>query len=673
MTMLKTLLTMTVLGSLMGLMVLLLGWITRRWRLHRAVQVWLWALVALRLVCPFGLNASFGLSHAPTRIYDGLLGAQTVTLPENAGAQQVMQQDTLQASLSGGGLQNGVGQPATAPELVHSTPQAVTIRPYVAPEKSNLLLWIWGMVTVAFGLWGIMSYVLFRRRLRRCRWLDVRLEESERVAVPCVVGVFHPRVYLPAGLTPEQQHHTVTHERCHIRRGDHIWKIVAYGILALHWFNPLVWLFYFKFQRDVEMACDELVLRKLGNGARTDYSQTLLDLAKPRPGGLTTPIAFSENSIKSRLLQILKGGTPRSAVTIPAAAVCIALTLLLGVGATEEHRVLTCNADGTVSVTLPGVELFVDGQGVADDDSFMIYTRNALGQIEACFWPAGSKGYVSQSNQYGQEYGYYVGDRVYRYIYDEAGRLVECYKPLGLESYSERYIYEYDALGRLVRVKMTGLSMLNQGVKTVCPGSYIVTGTGNYTEEYAYDQENRLVSYRVLAEGEIFQELVYEYNEEARKMTTYENSDYNTLSPQCLVTTYDENWNVQSITLLPVGADIHDDEEVMLRVTYDYDDAGRLIRECEQEINMFRRDGGDKERHYTYDQEGNLISIMVCDDEDGWSHGIKWHIGPVDVSVETALQLLKDGPFTLPAGSIIGYDATIDPRYRVIPQPGFKP
>lgn len=671
MTILKTLLTMTVLGSLMGLVVLLLGWITRRWRLHRAVQVWLWALVALRLVCPFGLSASFGLSHAAISVYDGLLGARTVTLPEKTGGQQFLQQDTNQASPSSGGQQNAAGRPTTAPGLAHGTPQTVTIRPYVAPARSNLLLWIWGMVTAAFGLWGMISYVLFRRRLRQCKWLDVRLEESERVAVPCVVGVFHPRVYLPAGLTPEQQRHTVTHERCHIRRGDHIWKILAYGILALHWFNPLVWLFYFKFQRDVEMACDELVLRKLGNDARTDYSQTLLDLARHRPGGLTTPIAFSENSIKSRLLRILKGSAPRPGVSILAAAVCAALTLLLGVGAAEQQTVLNGNEDGTVSVTLPGLEIFVDENGIPNDNGIWVYARNDLGQIVACDWPAGSKGYVSSHNQYNQEYSYYVGERVYRYVYDEAGRLAECYKPLGLESASERYVYEYDELGRLVRVKMTGLSLLDRGVKTIS-GTFLLPETGSCTEEYAYDQQNRLVRYRVLTGGKVFQEMVYEYDEQARTMTTYEYTEGKTLFSHCRITTYDDNWNVQSDTLLPVGADVDDDDAVLLRTTYYYDSAGRLIREYEQEVNVFRYDGGDREKCYTYDQEGNLTAIMVYDGDGECRYGLKWHAGSVDVSVEMALQLLKDGPYVLPAGSTIGHDATIDPRYRVIPQPGFR-
>ncbi len=670
MTSLQTLLTMSIQGSLMGLMVLLLRWLTRGWRLHRAALVWLWALVALRLVCPFGLNASFGLSHAPTRIYDGLLGAQTVTLPENAGVQQSAQQDTLQSSPSGGGLQYGVGQPATAPELVHSTTQTVTIRPYVSPEKSNLLLWIWGMVALAFGLWGVLSYVLFRRRLRHCRWLDVRLEESERVAVPCVVGVFHPRVYLPAGLTPEQQHHTVTHERCHIRRGDHIWKILAYGILALHWFNPLVWLFYFKFQRDVEMACDELVLRKLGNGARSDYSQTLLDLAKPRPGGLTTPVAFSENSIKSRLLQILKGGTPRSAVTIPAAAVCIALTLLLGIGATERQNVLNCNEDGTVTVYLPGIEMRIAEDGTPDDNSLLVYSRNDLGQIVACDCPAASKGYLTYQVFSGKEYSIPAGERIYRYNYDDKGRLIECYAPLGLESASERYVYAYDDLGRVVTIKQT------EGY-----------GAPWYGRErrYSYDSHGRLIRTAFSKSGSQQEETVieYVYHEDTRQMEMFFYSTRRYYLPgatksgpdglmlqEYAVTTFDEDWRMVCVASYVVDENGQITDALWEKTNYFYDEAGRLIRENFDQITHrpYVYDGGDHEIYYNYDKQGNLNTFKLYN-SDGYSFGRSWYIGTVDVTLETAIAFLGQEPFAPTPGA----EATIDPRYRVIPQPGFKP
>ncbi len=625
MTMLKTLLTMTVLGSLMGLMVLLLGWITRRWRLHRAVQVWLWALVALRLVCPFGLNASFGLSHAPIRIYDGLLGAQTVTLPENAGVQQSAQQDTLQSSPSGGGLQYGVGQPATAPELVHSTTQTVTIRPYVSPEKSNLLLWIWGMVALAFGLWGVLSYVLFRRRLRHCRWLDVRLEESERVAVPCVVGVFHPRVYLPAGLTPEQQHHTVTHERCHIRRGDHIWKILAYGILALHWFNPLVWLFYFKFQRDVEMACDELVLRKLGNGARSDYSQTLLDLAKPRPGGLTTPVAFSENSIKSRLVRILKVSHPRLAVTIPVALVCVVLTLSVVVGAAEEKTVLNINEDGTVTVYLPTERISIDEEG------------NHLKGEGKDILTYGEDGRPKEWKHYTYTGGFVSNG--FQYFYDQSGNLLELKSPRGLDSATYWETYEYNQQGQLVTYQ----------VFYQPPFETLETDPLLERLSYTYDAQGRLATFVYYNPAWMGADVrgEYRYSADGRQVEIiqYLDGELNTYS----VNRYNEQGKMAQSLQYKIVDGVRTDEVNYCEDLF-YDEDGNHIRTTISDYTFSPLvEYAEKEVIYTYDEYGNCTSYRFYQNDSGtrtFIEGYEYVITPVDVTPEAALRLMECRPQT---------------------------
>ena len=233
--MLRTVLTMSFYGSLAGLAALALSLGMRHIRASRGVVLAVWALAGLRLLCPLELTSGFS-------VWQTAPWAQTV--------------QTEQKAPTGGGAQAQIVQDGTAPSTEKGQTQGAG-----AVSLTSILTTVWAGGVGLLLLWGGVSYVLFRRRLRFAVRLEKSVYEVDTVSTPCVAGFLRPKVYLPVGLTELQRRYTVAHERAHIRNGDHLWKLASYLILSIHWFNPLVWVQYRRFQQDLEMACDERVLK----------------------------------------------------------------------------------------------------------------------------------------------------------------------------------------------------------------------------------------------------------------------------------------------------------------------------------------------------------------------------------------------------------------------------
>ena len=307
--MLRTVLTMSFYGSLAGLAALALSLGMRHIRASRGVVLAVWALAGLRLLCPLELTSGFS-------VWQTAPWTQTV--------------QTEQKAPTGGGAQAQIVQDGTAPSTEKGQTQGVG-----AVSLTSILTTVWAGGMGLLLLWGGVSYVLFRRRLRFAVRLEKSVYEVDTVSTPCVAGFLRPKVYLPVGLTELQRRYTVAHERAHIRNGDHLWKLASYLILSIHWFNPLVWVQYRRFQQDLEMACDERVLKGLGVQARADYSEALLALAKRQRAIVPSPIAFGENTTKERITGVLRRKKPLAAVTVLALLGSVLLTACLASGPAE--------------------------------------------------------------------------------------------------------------------------------------------------------------------------------------------------------------------------------------------------------------------------------------------------------------------------------------------------
>lgn len=292
-------------------------------RAPRQVLCLLWLVVFARLLIPVSLKSP--LSIVP----DALPGQeQQILLPNQpSGAGQPVTPNQPANGTVTPVASNPAAPSLTIPEgVAPAAPQPEAPAPF--PWQAVLAgVWLAGMA--ALTLYALFSYV----RLRRCLFDAIRAEDGawEHPAVnsPFILGFIRPQIYLPAGLAGQPRQFILCHERAHLRRLDHIVKPVCWVALALHWFNPVVWAAYILMSRDIETACDEAVIRRLGPRVKADYSATLLALATNRRVPAPCPLAFDEGDAKGRIKNVLRYRRPAlwivvvSVIAAVLAAVCL--------------------------------------------------------------------------------------------------------------------------------------------------------------------------------------------------------------------------------------------------------------------------------------------------------------------------------------------------------------
>ena len=287
-------------------------------RAPRWISYLLWFAVLFRLLCPVSFTASFSLIPASLSSgslveswQDDYLG-NTVILHE--GASDAYDQAVAAGRQPVYGSEGG-HYVVTQEDLV-SEPS--TVSDTLLPLLSRL--WLAGFAGMA-GC-GLVSYIRLRKKLAGCPVLEDQVFLCSHIPTPFVMGIFRPRIYLPAYLSEEERQYILLHERHHIRRGDPLTRILFYLALCLHWFNPLVWLAFVLSGRDMEVSCDEAVIRKLGPGIRADYAGSLLRFAAGgRIPGPFSP-AFGENAAKERIRNLARWSRPTAGL-LAAGEMCI--------------------------------------------------------------------------------------------------------------------------------------------------------------------------------------------------------------------------------------------------------------------------------------------------------------------------------------------------------------
>lgn len=304
-------------------------------RAPKRFRLLLWAVVGLRLVLPVSIESA--LSLVPS----------TQTLPENVMYAAAPELNTGIAALND--AINPAFTAAFAPEPAASANPLQVLLPVAS------VIWLAG--AAAMLLWALVSWLRLRRRVADAVFLEGNVFESERVASPFVLGLIRPRIYLPFGLDEGAREQVLTHERAHIARGDHVIKLIGWLILAVYWYNPLVWLAYALFCRDIELACDERVIHRLPVSVRADYSQALLDLSRPRHGVGACPLAFGESAVKGRVKSVLTYKRPAFWLIMLAAVLCIgaAVCFLTDPKAEADDSVQNDSHDYGIPITVTAV------------------------------------------------------------------------------------------------------------------------------------------------------------------------------------------------------------------------------------------------------------------------------------------------------------------------------
>ena len=305
----RTVLNMSLTGSAVILLVM-----AARLALKRTPKIFsyaLWGVVLFRLLCPVSLSSSVSLLGwlkpevtAPTAV------TSTVSYIPSAPTRQ----ETAE----------------TVPPSPGEAPTAVKERDAEAPDLLMVGACIWAIGAAAMAGYSLAQYLRFRGKLAGAVSLGEGVYLSDSIDTPFVMGVLRPGVYLPSGLAPEEREFILAHERQHIRRGDPAWKLLGYMALCIHWFNPLVWAAFVLASRDMEMSCDEAVVKKLGAEIRADYATALLRLATHRKRIAGMPLAFGEGDPKGRIQNMARWKQPRWWVRIVCAVLCLAILIACG-------------------------------------------------------------------------------------------------------------------------------------------------------------------------------------------------------------------------------------------------------------------------------------------------------------------------------------------------------
>ena len=283
----------------------------------------LWAVVAVRLVCPVML-------HSDLSVYR--LAGDAV----NANGQVTYFEDTGfcgDVSYRPATLLPGVSTPTVTPSTVDDSAPEVSADAVVQPSTPsrfvdmNLLSIAWAVGIYIIVMAALAGYLSLRSAVAASIPLEGNVYLCDNIKSPFILGVFRPRIYLTSGMDEAARDCVLRHERAHLRRWDHVWKPLGFVLLAVYWYNPLVWVAYILFCRDMELACDERVIRDMAAEERAAYSQALLDCSRGRRWVAACPLAFGEVGVKTRVKAVLWYKKPGFWVSVAAVLVCIAVAV----------------------------------------------------------------------------------------------------------------------------------------------------------------------------------------------------------------------------------------------------------------------------------------------------------------------------------------------------------
>ena len=350
---------MSISASWLVLAVLILRFVLKK--APKWINVLLWGIVAIRLICPFSFESPLSLIPSAE------------TIPLNIGMDST---PTINSGISA--INNAVN-----PIISQSnTPMAgASINPLQITIGIYEYIWIFGMIALA--LYTAISYWRLHRKVDTAVRYKDNIFQSENVSSPFVFGIIKPRIYLPFKMNGQDLEHVVAHEHAHIRRKDHWWKPFGFLLLTIHWFNPLMWMAYVLLCRDIELACDEKVIKELGNEQRGDYTQALVACSVNRRMIAACPLAFGEVSVKERVKSVMNYKKPAFWVIIISVIVCVGVAVCFLTNPKQDSYTLR------IVVPAGSQEKFVytDEEVSTIRNSIKIWSGDGLGDTEVILSP----------------------------------------------------------------------------------------------------------------------------------------------------------------------------------------------------------------------------------------------------------------------------------------------
>lgn len=272
----------------------------------KVISYALWGVVAFRLLIPFSFESMFSL------------------MPRNTNAVPIPQDIIYQQSPQ---INNGIG---VIDSLVNNSLPAPTAGASVNTLQIYVEIgaYIWVLGIIALLVYSLVSIFILKRQLESAQLIEQNIFEAKNLKTPFVLGLIKPKIYLPVGLNATERSYILLHEQTHIHRKDHIIKVLAFLILSAHWFNPLVWIAFMLMSKDMELSCDERVLKEMDEDIKKPYANSLLLLATGRHIINGSPLAFGEGNVRGRIKNVLNYKKPRFWIVV----ISITVVTVVGIG-----------------------------------------------------------------------------------------------------------------------------------------------------------------------------------------------------------------------------------------------------------------------------------------------------------------------------------------------------
>ncbi|MDB7924753.1 peptidase M56 [Flavonifractor plautii] len=312
---------MSISASWLVLVVLILRFVLKK--APKWVNILLWGIVAIRLICPFSFESALSLIPSAETFPEKVISGPSFDVQTGITPVDNRINDYL-----GDRYFEGVTVPANNGNNI-----------------MTILTIVWTIGILLLVAYTVISYWRLRRKVDTAVRYKDNIFQSENVKSPFVLGIIKPRIYLPFNMNGQDLEHVVAHEQAHIHCKDHWWKPFGFLLLTIHWFNPLVWLAYVLLCRDIELACDERVIKELGNEQRADYTQALVACSVNRRMIAACPLAFGEVGVKDRVKSVMNYKKPAFWGVVLAVIVCVFVAVCFLTNPVTKNN----GTDGTVT------------------------------------------------------------------------------------------------------------------------------------------------------------------------------------------------------------------------------------------------------------------------------------------------------------------------------------
>ena len=350
---------MSISASWLVLVVLILRFVLKK--APKWVNILLWGIVAIRLICPFSFESALSLIPSAE------------TFPE-----KVISGPSFDVQTGITPVDNRIND-----YLGDRYFEGVTVPVNNGNNIMTILTIVWTIGILLLVAYTVISYWRLRRKVDTAVRYKDNIFQSENVKSPFVLGIIKPRIYLPFNMNGQDLEHVVAHEQAHIHRKDHWWKPLGFLLLTIHWFNPLMWLAYVLLCRDIELACDEKVIKELGNEQRADYMQALVACSVNRRMIAACPLAFGEVGVKERVKSVMNYKKPAFWVIIIAVIICVGVAACFLTNPKQDRYTLR------IVVPAGSQEEFVYTEEEVSTvrNSIKIWSGDGLGDTEVLLFP----------------------------------------------------------------------------------------------------------------------------------------------------------------------------------------------------------------------------------------------------------------------------------------------